>query len=57
MVYPPAQPAESFGFERIIYTKGDWRATVTIDRPEVLNALDFQTLTEMGRAFPGCLVR
>src|SRR3984893_8152560 len=51
MVYPPAQPAESFGFERIIYTKGDWRATVTINRPEVLNALDFQTLTEMGRAF------
>ncbi len=51
MVYPPAQPAESFGFERIIYEKRDWRATVTINRPAVLNALDFQTLTELGRAF------
>ena len=26
-------------------------ATVTIDRPEVLNALDFQTLRELARAF------
>ena len=44
MVYPPAQPAESFGFERIVYEKRDWRATVTINRPDVLNALDYQTL-------------
>jgi enoyl-CoA hydratase/carnithine racemase len=48
---PKAQPAESFGFERIIYDKLDWRATVTINRPEVLNSFDFQTLKEMERAF------
>ena len=48
---PRAQPAESFGFERIIYEKRDWRATVTINRPEVLNSFDFQTLKEMERAF------
>ncbi len=38
-------------FERIVYTKGADRATVVINRPEVLNALDFPTLREMGRAF------
>lgn len=48
---PVAQPADSFGFERILYEKRDWRATVTINRPEVLNSLDFQTLRELARAF------
>lgn len=51
MVYPPAQPAEAFAFERIRYEKAAWRATVTINRPEVLNCLDFQTLRELSRAF------
>ena len=48
----PADPAE-LGFEKVRYAK-DGRsgvATVTIDRPEVLNAFDFQTLRELGRAF------
>lgn len=45
------QPAKSFNFERIIYEKRDGRAVVTINRPEVLNAFDFQTLREMSRAF------
>ncbi|MEK7204709.1 MAG: enoyl-CoA hydratase/isomerase family protein, partial [candidate division NC10 bacterium] len=51
MVYPASQPAPAFGFERILYEKSDWRATVTINRPEVHNCLDFQTLREMSRAF------
>jgi enoyl-CoA hydratase/carnithine racemase len=51
VVYPASQPAHAFGFERIRYEKGGWRATVTINRPEVHNCLDFQTLREMGRAF------
>ncbi len=51
MVYPASQPAHAFGFERIRYEKSAWRATVTINRPEVHNCLDFQTLREMGRAF------
>jgi enoyl-CoA hydratase/carnithine racemase len=48
----PADPAD-LGFERIIYRKetGSGVATVSIDRPDVLNAFDFQTLRELGRAF------
>jgi enoyl-CoA hydratase/carnithine racemase len=51
MVYPASRPPEAFGFERIRYEKNDWRATVTISRPEVFNCLDFQTLKELSRAF------
>jgi len=51
VVYPASQPAHAFGFERIRYEKSGWRATVTINRPEVHNCLDFQTLREMGQAF------
>ncbi len=29
---------ESFGFEEIVYSKHDWVATVTINRPESYNA-------------------
>lgn len=38
-------------FTRILYEVRDWRATVTINRPEVLNAFDRQTLVEMKEAF------
>ncbi|MDR7418335.1 MAG: enoyl-CoA hydratase-related protein [Armatimonadota bacterium] len=51
MRYPAPQDPQALGFERIVYTKRDRRATVTINRPDVLNALDFQTLREMARAF------
>ncbi len=51
MVYPASQPAESFRFARIRYEKAAWRATVTINRPEVMNCLDLLTLKEMSRAF------
>ncbi len=51
MRYPTPQDPEAFGFERILYSKGRQRATVVINRPQVLNALDFQTLREMSRAF------
>lgn len=46
-----ARPAETFGFRKIRYEKRDWRATVTIARPEVHNALDFETLRELHVAF------
>lgn len=42
---------DAFRFRRILYTKGDWRATVTINRPEVHNCLDLETLREMSAAF------
>ena len=51
MTFPKAQAADSFGFENILYGKEGHRATVTINRPEVLNCLDFPTLREMYRAF------
>ena len=48
----PVDPA-SLAFERIRYAKDPATgvATVTIDRPQVLNAFDFLTLRELGRAF------
>jgi enoyl-CoA hydratase/carnithine racemase len=51
MRMPTPQDPSAFAFERILYTKGAGRATVTINRPQVLNAVDFQTLREMARAF------
>jgi enoyl-CoA hydratase/carnithine racemase len=51
MDFPQAQPAESFKFKSILYTKDGHRATVTMNRPEVLNCLDFPSLRELSRAF------
>ncbi|HYP41440.1 MAG TPA: enoyl-CoA hydratase/isomerase family protein, partial [Chloroflexia bacterium] len=51
MDYPRALSPEELGFSRIIYTKQGGVATVTINRPDVLNATDFPTLKEMSRAF------
>ncbi len=49
--YPRGLPPEELGFQSIIYTKAAGRATVTLNRPEVYNAFNFQTLSEMARAF------
>lgn len=49
--HPTSHPASDFGFEKILYRKDDGCATITINRPKVYNALDFQTLREMARAF------
>ncbi len=38
-------------FRNILYKKSNWRATITINRPEVHNALDYTTLIELGKAF------
>jgi enoyl-CoA hydratase/carnithine racemase len=46
----PVDPAE-LGFEAIVYEKAPPRATVTLNRPEVLNAFDFRMLRELARAF------
>jgi len=46
----PLDPVE-LGFERIRYEKAPPRATVTMNRPDVLNAFDFQMLRELARAF------
>ncbi len=51
MEYPHPQPPATFGFRRIIYEKRPPVARVILNRPEVLNALNFETLKEMSRAF------
>ncbi|MFN0156829.1 MAG: enoyl-CoA hydratase/isomerase family protein [Bacteroidota bacterium] len=38
-------------FRNILYAKGDWKATVTINRPEVYNCLNLETLRELSAAF------
>lgn len=45
------RPAESLGFEDIVYEKRDWVARVTINRPEAYNAYTTHTLAELRDAF------
>jgi enoyl-CoA hydratase/carnithine racemase len=45
----PGSP-EELGFERIVYEKSPPLATITLNRPEVLNAFDFRMLRELARA-------
>ncbi|MBX9569973.1 MAG: enoyl-CoA hydratase/isomerase family protein [Candidatus Obscuribacterales bacterium] len=42
---------EDFNFQRIIYRKQSYTATITINRPEVLNCFDMITLKELAAAF------
>ncbi len=51
MNFPEAKPASVLNFQSILYTKANHRATVTINRPDVYNAFNFQTLREMTAAF------
>jgi enoyl-CoA hydratase/carnithine racemase len=50
----PTQPLprdpSAFGFEAIVYEKAPPRATIRLNRPEVLNAFDFRMLRELARA-------
>jgi enoyl-CoA hydratase/carnithine racemase len=47
---PRPQTPDELDFERIVYEKAPPRATITLNRPEALNAFDFQTLRELARA-------
>ena len=47
---PTPRAPEELGFERIVYEKAPPRATITLDRPERLNAFDFRMLRELARA-------
>jgi enoyl-CoA hydratase/carnithine racemase len=47
---PTPRPPDELGFERIVYEKAPPRATITLNRPERLNAFDFRMLRELARA-------
>lgn len=47
---PKPQPPAAFGFRHIIYEKQPPVARLIINRPDVLNALNFATLRELSRA-------
>jgi enoyl-CoA hydratase/carnithine racemase len=53
-VTEPSRPAprspEELGFETIVYEKAPPRATIRLNRPDVLNAFDFRMLREIARA-------
>lgn len=42
---------EDYNFKDILYTKKDWVATVTINRPHVYNSYSLNTLNELTTAF------
>lgn len=37
-------------FNNLLYTKSNWRATITINRPKVYNCLNLETLQDLGMA-------
>ena len=47
---PAPQSPEELGFESILFEKAPPRATITLNRPDVLNAFDFRMLRELARA-------
>jgi enoyl-CoA hydratase/carnithine racemase len=47
MDFPQARAASDFKFETILYEKSRHRATITLNRPEALNAVDFTMLREL----------
>src|SRR3989440_5311082 len=48
--HPRPRTPDELGFETIVYDKASPRATITLDRPGVLNAFDFRMLREITRA-------
>jgi enoyl-CoA hydratase/carnithine racemase len=47
---PTPQRPDALGFESIVYEKTPPRATIRLNRPDVLNAFDFRMLREIARA-------
>lgn len=47
MEFFDSKETESFDFKEIIYEKKDWKATITINRPQIYNAYSINTLKEM----------
>src|SRR3989440_11215615 len=49
-VHPKPVAPDELGFEKIAYEKAPPRATIRLNRPDVLNAFDFQMVRELARA-------
>jgi enoyl-CoA hydratase/carnithine racemase len=47
---PAPQSPDKLGFEHIVYEKAGPRATIRLNRPDVLNAFNFRMLREIARA-------
>lgn len=47
---------EEFNFQRILYSKQGYVATITINRPEVLNCFDMPTMRELAQTFQDVMV-
>src|ERR687885_2740867 len=47
--HPRPRSPEELGLETIVYEKAPPRATITLNRPEVLNAFDFRMMREPAR--------
>jgi enoyl-CoA hydratase/carnithine racemase len=47
---PRPRSPDELGFERIVYEKAPPRATIKLNRPEILNAFDYKMLREIARA-------
>ncbi len=47
MEFPAARSATDFDFQTILYEKSEHRATITLNRPERLNAVNFPMLREL----------
>jgi enoyl-CoA hydratase/carnithine racemase len=47
---PEPRSPDELGFETIVYEKASPRATIRLNRPDVLNAFDFRMLRELARA-------
>jgi enoyl-CoA hydratase/carnithine racemase len=48
--HPHPRTPDELGFESIVYEKAPPRATITLNRPDVLNAFDFRMLREISSA-------
>ena len=50
MAHIDGKPADQYAFRSIKYEKSNWKATITINRPDALNAIDLIAFQEISEA-------